>query len=51
MFEEIRGREVQRINTENALISKLATFRATDEKVVRTQQLKGCKRVFKLFWN
>ena len=51
MFEEIRGRELARVNTENAYIAKLANFRANDEKVIRTQHLKGCKRVFKLFWN
>ena len=52
MFEEIRQREIQRINIENVSLGKLAGYKVKeDEKVVRAQQIKSCKRIFKLFWN
>ena len=52
IFEEIRLREIQRINLENSNLSKLANYKVKEEdKAARERHLKGCKRIYKIFWN
>lgn len=44
VFEEVKSREVQRINKENSLLMRFKDARIED-KLLRKQIVKGCKKI------
>ena len=44
MFEEVKSREIQRINKENSMLMRFKDARIED-KLLRKQIVKGCKKI------
>ena len=43
-FEEVKSKEIQRINKENSILQRFKDARIED-KVLRKQIIKGCKKI------
>jgi len=51
LFEDIKGREIARVNKENALFVNLCNLKQSDSLMTKRQLIKHTKKIYKVFWN
>jgi uncharacterized ferritin-like protein (DUF455 family) len=51
LFDDIKSREVGRVNKENALFQNLCNLKQSESLMTKRQLIKHSKKIHKVFWN